>query len=141
MSYRMNLDLSPKTITRNGIQVFFNWTDSDDGRNTEPALIFRQAGRGRSLYVLPMSYLHRVVESSGFAGLGLVSLAAEIAQAIGFARLDKCAARAVADMILDETDTLLRMPGEPPVLAQAGTMAEITLKVDGETVIETEIAA
>lgn len=147
MPYKLNLDISRKNVVRQGIQIFLNWTDRADGVGTEPALVFRRPnGRHSPVYVLPMSYIHNVMASSGFGLLAIVSIGAEIAEHIGFARLDKFAAKAVSDAILEFTDDLVMMPPEPPTAyqaeqAMAGPKAELAFTVEGETVYEAEVAA
>jgi GTP-dependent phosphoenolpyruvate carboxykinase len=146
MAYTLNLDISPKKVVKGAVQVFLNWHTRQDGQ-TEPALVFRQANRGRALYVLPMSYMHNVMASSGYGLLSIVSLGAEIAAQIGFARMDRMAAKDVADAILEYTDDLFHMPGDPPtayeieVQQAARQTAELEIKIDGQTVMEAEVPA
>lgn len=141
MGYRLNLDLSPRNFIHRGVQVFLNW--SDVAGEMEPAFVFRKAGNGRSVFILPMSYLHQVVQSSGFGALALAAESAAIAEAIGFERLDRSAAMAVADLIVERAEDLLDMPPEPPAapVAEAGPKAELAIQIDGQTVLETEVAA
>lgn len=143
-SYKLNLDISPKRAIKGSVQAFLNWTDCMG--QMEPAMVFRKANGGRAVFIMPMSYFHNVMQSSGFAALAIVSESAEIAEKIGFARMDRSAAKNVADCILEFTDDLFKMPGEPPEQYQleralAGPRAELALQIAGQTVLETEVAA
>jgi hypothetical protein len=145
MSYKINLDISPKKRVHGGVQLFLNWTTrADDPEQTEPAMIFRKAQGGRSIYVLPMSHLHNVMSSSGHGLLAIVATGLEIAGAIGFANLDRFAGKAVSDLILEYTDDLFQMFPEPVDYlvhrAMAAPPAELSVKIDGETVMEREVA-
>lgn len=111
--YRLNLDLSPRSVKFGSVQCFLNWANTPDGE-TEPALVFRKADGGRALAVMPMAYVTRVMGSDGWALLGMVSEAAFLAESIGFARGDRAATKNVADAILELTDDLFQMPGWPP---------------------------
>jgi hypothetical protein len=143
MSYRLNLDISPKKAKKGSVQIFLNWTHWNG--NLEPAMVFRKANGGRAVFILPMSYFHNVMQSSGYAMASIVAEAAHIAYQIGFDRMDRFAAKNVADCILDFTDDLFQMPPEPPTAyqleqEQAGPRAELALRIGGETVLETEVA-
>jgi hypothetical protein len=145
MSYKLNLDLSPRKFTRGGVDLYLNWCDRRDGECTEPAYVFARANDRRFLAVMKLSELHGYVESTGFPiALAIVSVAAELAGHLGFARADRFAAKTVADLILDYAEDLVKMPPEPPAdtkLVRPNQLAELEIKIDGKTVFEAEVPA
>lgn len=144
--YRLNLDISPKKFTIGSIEMFLNWSNRVDGDGTEPAMIFRRKlGDNRSVVGLRLSEIHNFVANSGY-GLGAaVAMGMKIAEQVGCAVGDKFAARDVVDLIVEYTEDLVKMPSEPPsqYKIQKKTMqkAELSIQIDGETVMETEVAA
>ena len=144
MSYRMNLDLSPYKFNKGGIELYLNWANRADGHGTEPAMIFRRAtGDTKRLSITKMSELPAVLNSTGFGMAGLVTMAAMIAESLGFNRMDRHATSTIADLILDCTDELYDLPNDPPNQVEeaiAGPKAEMLITLDGETVMETEVA-
>lgn len=144
MTYKLDLDLSPHSFTKGGIQCFLNWDNKPDGEGTEPAMVFRRThGDTQRLSITRMSELPGVLNSNGFGMLGLVSMSVMIAESLGFSRLDRAAASSIADLILDCTDELYDLPNDPPdklERAIAGQMAELSIQMDGQTVMETEVA-
>lgn len=147
MAYRTDLDISPQRFTQGSVELFLNWANRADDPGTEPAMIFcRKNGDRRRQVVLRLSEIHHYMLNSGYGVGGLVYMGMKIATCIGFAEGDKSAARDVADLIVEYTPDLVRMPGDPPTSyirekAQAGRKAELEIKIDGETVVEAEVAA
>lgn len=153
MSYKTNLELSPRKFTRGGVDLYLNWCNRPDGEGTEPAYIFTRANDWRCQAVMPLSDIHRYVKSSGYANheswlspkkidpIKLVS--ARSAMHIGFAFGDTFAANTIADMIVDYAEDLKNMPPWPPAVsvARPNQVAELEIKVDGQTVAEMEVAA
>lgn len=141
--YRINLDLSPKIYKTGSVSLFLNWVDID--RGPEPAFVFRRALGGSAVFALPLRTIHGLVESTGFGVVSIIAQAAEIAVSLGFDRMDRFAAKDIADLILDHTDELVKMPPWPPGWVDGedpnGPRAELSLKIDGQTVIQTEVAA
>lgn len=146
--YRVNLDVSRLRVTKGSVELFLNWYRRADGEpGTEPAFIFkRRQGATDRMAVLCLSEVHQFVGSTGYGMAAAVAAGMRYAQALGFAAFDRQAARDVTDLIVDYTEDLVRMPADPPraYLAEqdkkAGN-AELAIQVDGETVLETEIAA
>lgn len=144
--YRMNLDISPKKFTMGSIEMFLNWSNRVDGEGTEPAMYFRRKmGDNRQVVGLRLSEIHNFIASSGY-GLGAaVAMGMRIAEQVGCAVGDKFAARDVVDLIVEYTEDLVKMPAEPPnqyQLQQAAMhKAELAILIDGETVMEAEVAA
>jgi len=147
MRYRLNLDISPKRFAQGSVEVFLNWANRADGDGTEPAMIFhRKHGDRRALVAVRLSEIHRFMQASGYGVAGLVYMGMRIAEGIGCTPGDKFAARDVADLIVEYTDDLVKLPGEPPgsyqrEVAAAGPRAELEITLGGQTVLETEVAA
>lgn len=145
MAYRLNLDLSPKCYTHGSVECWLNWANQVDSSGVEPAMIFTKKGSDRRQLVgLRLSEIHNYMNNSGYGAAGLVHMGLQIASAIGFSATDKYAARDVADLIVEYTEDLVKMPPEPPAqvaAAQAGPKGELSLQIDGQTVLETEVAA
>lgn len=145
MSYRMNLDLSPKKFTQGSVEVFLNWANRVDSHETEPAMIFRRKlGDKRGLVAVRLSEIHNFIGSSGYALGATVEMAGNIANHLGFAPADKSAVKDIVDLIVEYTEDLVRMPPEPPAAPRQAKAnqpkAELEIKLGGQTVLETEIA-
>jgi hypothetical protein len=144
MSYSLNLELSPRRYSQGSVEVWLNWSNRVGESGTEPAMIFtRKQGDRRQLVGLRLSEIHNYMLNSGYGAAGLIHMGMKIAEAIGCAAGDKFAARDVADLIVEYAPDLIKMPGEPPAdekLAAPGPKAELSLQIDGQTVIETEVA-
>ena len=145
MSYRLNLDLSPKKFAQGSVEVFLNWANRVDSHETEPAMIFRKKlGDKRGLVAVRLSEIHNFIGSSGYALGATVAMAGNIATHLGFAPADKSAVKDIVDLIVEYTEDLIRMPSEPPAPIQKGSQnqqkAELAIQIDGQTVIETEVA-
>ena len=144
MSYKLDLNLSPKKFTRGGVDLYLNWCDRRDADGCEPAYVFTKANDRRFMAVMKLSELHGYVQSSGFPiALAIVSMGAHMAEHLGFARGDRFAAKTVADLILDYVEDLKNMPPDPPEapVVRPNQMAELEIKIDGQTVAEMEVAA
>lgn len=124
--------------------MFLNWVNRVEGSGTEQAMIFRRKqGDNRAICVLRWSELHTILDSRGYWEGQKVYMAARIAESIGFFG-DQFAAKNVRDLVTDFADDLREMPSTPPnavELALAGPKAELEIKLDGETVLEKEVAA
>lgn len=144
MSYKLDLDLSPRNFSKGGIQCFLNWDNRPDGEGTEPAMVFRRThGDTKRLSITRMSELPDVLDSNGLPTPELVEMSVRIADSLGFSLFDNAAASSIADLILDCTDELYDLPNDPPdklERAIAGQMAELSIQMDGQTVMETEVA-
>lgn len=145
MSYRLNLALSPRRFQQGSVEMFLNWANLVDGNGTEPAMVFqRKQGDGRSVAVLRLSELHNFVANSGYGMAAAVFMGMKFAESIGFAAGDKFAARDVTDLIVEYAEDLVKMPSEPPAVVNqsaAPQKAELAIQIDGQTVLETEVAA
>lgn len=141
--YKLDLDISPKKVTKGSVQMFLNWVDIGD--KTEPAMYFRQAKGGRSVAVLPLGHLYTVMRSDGYHAGEIVFAAIRLAKACGFSQMDRFAAKDVADLILEYADVLCSMPPLPPtdyelmIEKKKEVLGEASIKVDGKTVYETEV--
>lgn len=144
MSYRLNLDISPKKFARGSVEVFLNWANRVDSHETEPAMIFRRKlGDKRGLVSVRLSEIHNFIESSGYPLGATVEMAGSIANHLGFAPTDKSAVKDIVDLLVDYTEDLVRMPPEPPSSAPKDAAqqrkAELAIQIDGQTVMETEV--
>ena len=127
-------------VRRHGdIGVSFQWV------NDEPAMILFPLCRTLGgAYVICLSAAWKYADStSGAPTPYLVQQSVAAAAQMGFSETDRFAARRVAGIIVDSLPDLVAMPPEPVGLnaETAQNIGELSLKVDGETVLETEVAA
>ncbi len=146
MSYRLDLTLSPKRFQQGSIEVFLNWANLVDAAGTEPAMVFRRKlGDNRAVAVLRLSELHNFVSNSGYGMGAAVFMGMKLAEAVGCTPGDKFAARDVTDLIVEYAEDLVKMPSEPPAVVSKSAApqqkAELAIQIDGQTVLETEVAA
>lgn len=145
MSYRLNLDLSPKRFTHGSVELWLNWTNEPDGSGVVPAMMFTKKNSDRRQVVgLRLSEIHNYINNSGYGMAGLVHMGMQIAESIGCAAGDKFAGRDVADLIVEYTEDLVNMPPFPPEQHSSGAAsttpkAELSIQIDGQTVLETEV--
>lgn len=130
-------------VRRHGdIGVSFQWV------NDEPAMIlfpaktnaFAQGGA----YVLALSAAFKYADSvSGGPTPYLIRQCAAAAVQLGFLATDTFAIRKIADVILDSLPDLVEMPPEPTGMTkgQAESVGEMLIKLDGETIHHSEVAA
>lgn len=147
MAYRLNLDVSPRKYTKGNVEMFLNWANCTDRAGQEPAMIFRKRqGETRGLVAVRLSEIHCFMDSNGYALESAVQMGIRIAQFLGGGLPDRQSARDIVDLIVEYTPDLVRMPPDPPPaylkqVADAGQKAELAIKIDGQTVMETEVAA
>lgn len=145
MGYRLNLDISAGRFVSGSIEMFLNWSPRVERDGTEPAMIFRRKlGDKRGIVAVRLSEIHNLIASSGFALGAAMTMGMQIAEHLGYVA-DKAAARDVVDLLVEYTPDLIKMPQDPPSAAQlhdaAVRKAELSLKIDGQTVLETEVEA
>ena len=142
-TFRLDLDASHAQYRYGAVQVFLNWVQMQDG-GFQPAYYFRKAGGGTVVAPMTLKTLARYIKNSGYPEREIVYIAIDIAKAIGFLHTDKYAIKNVADAILELTEDLMRMPGEPP--ADYGLRyrpleapnAHVNMRVGGEIVNQFE---
>jgi hypothetical protein len=105
----------------------------------EPAMVLfpRERKMGGGAYVICLSSAHNYAEQAY-----LVSGALTAATIMGMDQT-KATVMRIADVILDGLEDLVRMPPEPPkgmkLPGVDDRTAEVSLKVDGETVLEKQV--
>ena len=143
MSYRMNLDLSPQKFTKGGIELFLNWANRADGHGTEQAWVFRRAhGDTKRFAITRFSEAPRILKVNGYVEPEGIRIAGRIAECLGIL-VCRSETYAIAELMADTYDNLRLMHSEPPdeiEEAIAGPKAEMLITLDGETVMETEVA-
>lgn len=123
------------------IAVAFHWV------NEEPAMILFPARRslpGAGAYAIALSAAFKYADSkSGAPTPYLVEQSVVAAQQLGFSKTDTFAARKIAEVIVDSLPDLVEMPPEPQQFnqEQARAIGEMAIKIDGETVHESEVTA
>lgn len=123
------------------IGVSFQWV------NEEPAMILFPARRSlpcAGAYVIALSAAFKYADSrTGGPTQYLVQASFLAAQQLGFAKTDTFAARKIAEVIVDSLPDLVEMPPEPQQFnqEQARAIGEMAIKIDGQTVHESEVTA
>lgn len=129
-------------VRRHGdIGVSFQWV------NGEPAMILFPAAKalpGAGAYVIPIDTAHKYADSkTGAPTPWLVRQSIVAAKQLGYMGTDSFAARKIADVIVDSLPDLIEMPPEPQAFneQQAAAIGELAIKIDGQTVHESEVSA
>ncbi len=123
------------------IAVSFQWV------NDEPAMILFPARRslpGAGAVVICLSAAFKYADArTGGPTPYLIHFSVQAAQQLGFTNSDTFAARKIAEVIVDSLPDLVDMPPEPQQFnqEQAQAIGEMAIKIDGETVHESEITA
>ena len=126
-----------KQFIKGDVMVTLQWINNDPSICLFPAVPRIKP----SAYVIGLSALHKYVESNGHPTRYMMAQSIKMAECLGF-QPGKDVCFRIMEMVLDAAQDLVMMPPTPEIVVKsekAPPVGELTIKRDGETIMEAEV--